>query len=48
MQKFRSGEVVLIAFPFANMEGMKRRPALVLLDTGNDDILVARITSQSK
>ena len=40
------GDVVLLSFPFANATGAKRRPALVLLDTGDDDIVVARITSQ--
>ena len=48
MQKFRSGEIVLVKFPFANLEEVKRRPALVLLDSGDDDILVARITSQPR
>ena len=43
---YRFGEVVLLAFPFASRREVKRRPALVLLDTGNADILVARITSQ--
>jgi mRNA interferase MazF len=37
---------VLLAFPFADTTGIKRRPALVLLDSGDDDIVVARITSQ--
>lgn len=46
MQNYRFGEVVLLAFPFASRREVKRRPALVLLDTGNADILVARITSQ--
>jgi len=46
MQNYRFGEVVLLAFPFAGRRESKRRPALVLLDTGNADILVARITSQ--
>jgi len=46
MQNYRLGEVVLLAFPFAGRRESKRRPTLVLLDTGNADILVARITSQ--
>jgi len=46
MQNYRFGEVVLLAFPFASRREVKRRPALVLLDTGNADILVARITSR--
>ncbi|AFZ45168.1 hypothetical protein PCC7418_3045 [Halothece sp. PCC 7418] len=43
---YESGEVVLIAFPFSATTTRKRRPALILLDTGDEDIIVARITSQ--
>jgi len=46
MQNYRFGEVVLLAFPFSSRREAKRRPALVLIDAGNADILVARITSQ--
>ena len=46
MESYRPGEVVLLAFPFADAAGAKRRPALVLLDTGDADIVVGRITSQ--
>lgn len=44
---YHPGEIVLLAFPFAAGSEVKRRPALVLLDTGNDDIVLARVTSQS-
>ena len=37
----------MIAFPFTDGAGVKRRPALVLLDTGDEDIVVARVTSQA-
>jgi mRNA interferase MazF len=40
------GDILLIAFPFTSGGTSKKRPALVLLDTGDADILVARITSQ--
>ena len=40
------GEIVLLRFPFGNAAAARRRPAVVLLDTGDDDIVVARITSQ--
>lgn len=40
------GEVLLLAFPFSDAAGMKRRPALVLLDIEDSDVLVARITGQ--
>ncbi len=46
MQSYRMGEVVLLKFPFADQKEVKKRPALVLLDTDDADILVARITSQ--
>ena len=44
--RFRLGDVVLIAFPFSNLGEAKKRPALVLLDTGDDDLVVARVTGQ--
>ncbi len=43
---YRFGDIVLIAFPYSNNEGNKKRPALVLLDAGDNDVLLARITSQ--
>jgi len=46
MQNYRPGEIVLLSFPFADTITAKRRPALVLLDTGDEDIVVARVTSQ--
>lgn len=47
MQQYSFGAIVLLAFPFSDSVGAKRRPALVLLDTGDQDILVARVTSQA-
>lgn len=44
---FRPGEVVSLDFPFTDLEGSKERPALVLLDTGDADIVVARITGEA-
>ncbi len=46
MQNYQPGEVLLLSFPFVDAAGSKRRPALVLIDTGDEDIIVARITSQ--
>lgn len=43
---FERGEIVLLAFPFASETGVKQRPALVLLDPKDQDLLVARITTQ--
>ncbi len=46
MQNYQSGEVLLLALPFADVTTSKLRPVLVLLDTGDEDIVVARVTSQ--
>lgn len=46
MQNYQPGEVLLLSFPFVDAAGSKRRPALALVDTGDEDIIVARITSQ--
>ncbi len=43
---YRPGDVLLLKFPFTNGIGVKRRPALVLADVGDADIIVARVTSQ--
>ena len=46
MTSFRPGDLVLVAFPYAGSTQAKRRPALVVLDTGDADVVVARVTSQ--
>jgi mRNA interferase MazF len=45
-EAFRPGDLVQVYFPFTNAIGAARRPGLVLVDTGDDDIVVARITSR--
>lgn len=40
------GDVVIIIFPFTTGVETKKRPALVLLDTNDEDIVVARITGE--
>ena len=46
MERFVKGDVVVIPFPFSDLSGSKRRPALVLIDLHGDDILLCQITSQ--
>jgi mRNA interferase MazF len=46
MKEYNFGEIVLIEFPFTGTVASKRRPALILLDNGDNDIIVARVTSQ--
>ncbi|WP_339384291.1 type II toxin-antitoxin system PemK/MazF family toxin [Microcoleus sp. LEGE 07076] len=36
----------MVAFIFAGTTETKRRPGLILLDTGDEDTIVAKITSQ--
>ena len=41
------GTIVFLDYPYTTGGKAKRRPALVLLDLGDADIVVARITSQT-
>ena len=46
MNMFEIGNIVLLKFPFADGVSYKRRPALILKDFGDGDVLVCRITSK--
>lgn len=46
MTKLNFGDIVLLNFPFTDTIRKKRRPALILNDFEDGDILVCRITSQ--
>jgi mRNA interferase MazF len=46
MTAYSFGDIILIGFPHTDMQGISKRPALVLYDGGDDDIVVARITTQ--
>ena len=46
MANYSLGKVLLIKFPFTDSARIKKRPALVILDTGDKDELVARITTK--
>lgn len=46
MTRYEPGGILLLVFPFSDAGGAKQRPALVILDTGDADMLVARITTQ--
>lgn len=47
MTNYKFGVVVLIAFPFTDLKQTKKRPALVLFNSEDNDIVLCRITSQS-
>lgn len=40
------GDIVLLRFPYSDGAGSKKRPALVLSEDNDGDLLVCRITSQ--
>jgi mRNA interferase MazF len=46
MAAFVKGEIVILPFPFSDLTGSKRRPALVLADLPGDDLILCQITSQ--
>ena len=46
--RLKAGEVILIRMEFHAAAGGKVRPAVVLLDVGDDDFVAAPITSQPR
>ena len=46
MTTYNFGDIVLIGFPHTDLQGISKRPALVLYDSGDQDVLLARITTQ--
>ncbi len=40
------GDILIINFPFTHGQGSKRRPVMVIKDTRDNDILIAKVTSQ--
>jgi mRNA interferase MazF len=47
MTTYQAGDLVLAKLPFTGGTGGKVRPALVVLDTGDADVVVARVTTQT-
>lgn len=48
MIEYKFGDMVLIHFPFSDTSETKKRPALIIKDTKDGDVIVNRITSQLK
>ncbi len=46
MDNYNFGDIVLLQLPFTDPNVSKRRPVLVVLDVGDRDIVVMRITSK--
>jgi mRNA interferase MazF len=43
---YKFGDVIIVGFPHSDLVGLTKRPAVVLYDSGDQDVLVARITTQ--
>jgi mRNA interferase MazF len=48
MGKFMKGDIVVIPFPFSDLSGSKRRPALVIVDINGDDVILCQVTSVAR
>jgi hypothetical protein len=45
MTTYNLGNIVLVGFPHTDFQGISKRPAIVLYDAGDLDVLVSRITT---
>lgn len=46
MTTYKFGDIILVKFPFTSGSAFKKRPAFVLCDSADGDLIVMRITSQ--
>lgn len=46
MTTYEFGDVVLFGFPHTDLSTISKRPAVVIYDSGDQDVLVARVTAQ--
>jgi len=47
MERFVRGDVVAVFFPFSDLTGKKKRPALIVKDISGDDFILCQITHKS-
>lgn len=47
MERFVKGDIVVVPFPFSDLTKAKRRPAIVIADLEDNDVILCQITSQS-
>lgn len=48
MDIFVKGDVVVVSFPFSDMSGSKKRPALVVAQLHGDDVILCQITTPAR
>ncbi|MBI4032297.1 type II toxin-antitoxin system PemK/MazF family toxin [Candidatus Berkelbacteria bacterium] len=47
MADFVAGDVVVVRFPYSDLQGSKRRPALVLAQAEFENLILCQITSRA-
>ncbi len=47
MERFVSGDVVVVKFPFSDLTSFKKRPSLILKKIAGDDFVLCEITANS-
>lgn len=47
MDEFVAGDVVVVSFPFSDLSGRKRRPALVVAAAEFNNVILCQITSKA-
>lgn len=48
MERFMKGDIVVVSFPFTNLQESKHRPAMVLSNLRGNDLILCLITSKSR
>lgn len=48
MERFVKGDIVVVLFPFSDLTGAVKRPALVIAELDGDDRILCQITSKNK
>lgn len=48
MEELVKGDIIVIPFPFADLMGFKKRPALVLAKLQGNDIILCQITGKRR
>ncbi|MBI4824215.1 MAG: type II toxin-antitoxin system PemK/MazF family toxin [Nitrospirae bacterium] len=47
MTAYKLGDIVIVVFPHTDLQGISKRPAVILYDSEDMDVVVARITTQA-
>lgn len=48
MEIFVKGDIVVVPFPFTDLTGSTKRPALIITNLKGDDLISCQITSQNR